>query len=196
MVITGGNDCCQQAVLFGVFTLLLNFFYSTKMANNTILDKRTEIKWLATAIVFLVLYCGFLFFFRSVLMKLENGNGTILKPEPGQIIAMGLLILVYHLSYAGLYAFSGLGKLPAIMAALLAVFINLAFMYGFKLWFDAIAGNIFLLSIQKLPWYAQEKTKFIIANAPLLLYFISVFAFRLIAIGQRLFSSANGRAIA
>ena len=165
------------------------------MANNKLLDKRTEIKWFAIAIIFLVLYCSFLFAFRSVLIKLEDGNETILKPEPPQIIAIALLILLYHLSYVGLYGFSGLGKWPCIIAVLLAVVINLLILYGIKLWFDAITRNTFLFSSQKLPWYAVEKNKFLIANVPLILFFISVLVFRLIAIGQRKFSSVRNQNI-
>lgn len=161
------------------------------MENNKLLNKRTEIKWLAMAIIFLVLYCSFLFCFRSVLIKLEDGNETILKPEQSQIIAIGLLILIYHLSYVGLYAFSGLGRWPGIIAALLAVVINIAILYGFKLWFDAITRNAFLFSTKKLPWYAAEKTKFMISNVPLILFFITVFAFRFISIVQRKFSTSN-----
>ena len=161
------------------------------MTNNKELNKRTEIKWFAFAIIFLVLYCSFLFGFRSILIRLEDGNETILKPELSQIIAIALLILIYHFSYMGLYAFSGLGRWPGIIAALLAVVINLLILYGFKLWFDAITQNAFLFSTQKLPWYATEKTKFMISNIPLILFFITVFAFRLIAIVQRKFSTSK-----
>jgi hypothetical protein len=181
-MIVVNKQCCFLHLLYR------SIIISEAMINNAILDKRTELKWFTIAIIFLTLYCGFLFGFRSVLEQLENGNQTILKPEPGQIIAIGFLILIYHLSYVGLYAFSGLGKMPGMMAALLAVSINLVLLYGFKIWFDAIAGNTFLFSSQKLPWYAEEKIKFIIANGPLLLFFISVFAFRLIAIVQRMSS--------
>ena len=157
--------------------------------NNGILNKRTELKSFAVSVVFLILYCCFLFGFRSVLQQLDNGNETILKPQPAQILAIGFLVLIYHFSYVGLYTFSGLGKIPGLMAALLAIFINLALLYAFKLWYDAITGNPFLFSIQKLPWYAEEKAKFIIANAPLLVFFIYVFVFRLIAILQRMYSA-------
>lgn len=161
------------------------------MMNNNILDKRIEIKWFTVAIIFLMLYCGFLFGFRSVLIKLDGGNETILKPEPGQIVAIALLILIYHFAYVGLYAFSGLGKWPCIISSLFAVIINLVILYGFKLWFDAITGNAFLYSSQILPWYAVERTKFMIANVPLLLFFIYIFVFRLIAIWHRKYSSVR-----
>lgn len=157
-----------------------------------VLKKQTETRWFTAVVIFLFVYCGLLFFFRSVLLKLETGNGSVLKPEPGQILAVGFLILVYHLSYLGLYAFSALGNRQKAMASFLAVVINLTLLYGFKLWFDAISENPFLsLTDRKLPWYAEEKTKFLLSNGPLLLFFIIVFAFRLIAIAQRRFSEAG-----
>src|SRR5690349_17344826 len=127
--ISKGNDGNQVLVFLPAFTLFLNF-NSVEMINNGVLNKRTELKWFSVSIIFLAIYCGFLFGFRSLLHNLENGSETILKPEPGQIIAIGFLILIYHFSYVGLYSFSGLGKLPGAVAALLAIIINLALLYA------------------------------------------------------------------
>src|SRR5213082_360917 len=158
------------------------------MGNKPLLDKRTETTGLIISVVFLLVYCSYLFFFRSALLQLEGSNGSILKPEPGQIVAVGFIVLIYHLSYLGLYAFSAFGKAQQTVSSILALLLNFTLLYAFKIWFDAISSNPFLSNTaQTLPWYAKEQDKFLLVNGPLLFFIIAVFVLRFVAIRKRVF---------
>lgn len=149
-------------------------------------DKRIEAKWFLGTLLFLVLYCTFLLCCRVVLTRLENAHRTILKPEYSQIVIVGLIILLYHFSFIGLYVFSLLGKAFKTCTLVLGLLITGSILYGFSQWYSAIAHNPFIGIGQPiiLPWYAREKTKFLIVNGPLILFFISIFVRRTFMIGK------------
>ena len=145
-------------------------------------NKPKESIWFLYSIVFLIGYCCFLFIFRNILITLESENQTILKPEISQIIVVGLFIVLYYFAFSGLYSFSLAGRWQNISAVILAFIITGSILYGFKKWHDLITNNPFLSFTQpaSLPWYANEKNKFLIANSPLIVFIISIFVFRLL----------------
>ena len=151
-------------------------------------DKRIEMKWFVGSLVFTIVYCSYLFFFLGLLANLEKYPGEILKPEPGQIIAIGLLILIYHFAFAGLFAFSLLGKMQASIGIFFSLLIHAALLYGLKFWYEAVAEGVlvFFGNQKSLPWYAEEKNKFLLAHIPLGCYFIVVFIFRLTGIIKKM----------
>jgi hypothetical protein len=146
------------------------------------LDKRLETRWFAGTIVFLVLYCIFLFLFRAALVKLDTQFGSILKPEVSQILAIALIILLYYFAFLGLYGFSGLGRWQRTVSIFLAMLFTGSLLYGFRQWYTAVVNNPFLSfgPTGVLPWYAREKTKFLLANTPLALFIITIFIMRII----------------
>ncbi len=159
-------------------------------------SKRTETRGFIGAILFILCYAGWLFVLRHLLLRLEGEGSSILKPEPGQIVAVALIALMYYCCYLGLHAFSRFGNPQRLLAASLALLIHLGFLYGFKLWFDAIANNPFLSFNPATAWYANEQVKFWLANGPLLLFFLLVFILRLFALlrpENRAFSSSGIR---
>lgn len=145
-------------------------------------SKPKESTWFLYSLVFLIGYCSFLFIFRNILLSIESEDQTILKPEVNQIIAIGLFMLLYYFAFLGLYSFSFTGKWQNISAIVLSLIIVGSILYGFKKWYDLIADNPFLSFTQSanLPWYANEKNKFLIANSPLILFLISIFIIRLL----------------
>lgn len=139
--------------------------------------EQTKLLW---TVAFLLCYVVFLLFFRSVLIHAEKQEGAILKPGIFQIAIMGLLILVYHFTLLGLQAYSALGRSARLSAMVIALVIMASLLFGFLHWYRIIAGNpfSFLTDAGQLPWYAQEKTKFFLANVPLLIFFLIVFSYR------------------
>ena len=135
-------------------------------------------------LLFLLLYCLVLFLFRILLLNLEKQYGFILKPEVFHIFIIGFLILLYYFFFLGLYVFSTLGSIQKIYAICIALIVVLGLLYGFKQWYSAVANNPFLSinNLQNLPWYAKEEIKFLLVNTPLLLFFITVFVYRLLMI--------------
>jgi hypothetical protein len=143
-------------------------------------DKRKESTWFTASILFLVVYCVFLFLFRAALVNIETENNNVLKPEVGQIIVIGFLILLYHFAFLGIYVFSLLGQWQNRSALMISILITGGLFYGFNKWYHLVVNNPFLSfnNYKTLPWYAQESTKFLIANAPLVLFFATVFVLR------------------
>ena len=151
------------------------------------LNKKIETRLLIASLLFTVLYCVYLFFVRNLLATLEKNPGEILKPEQGQIIAVGLLIIIYHFAFTGLFAFGSLGRLQAFITIFFSVAIHAGLLYGFKLWYDAIVEGvlIFLGNQQSLPWYADEKNKFLLVNVPLIFYFTIIFMYRILRLTKK-----------
>ena len=146
--------------------------------------KWTERKWFFAAIVFLLFYCGFLVVFRSILNGVEEKNSiSIFKPEPAQITGMGLLILLYHFFFLGLYTFSIGGRWQKSTAFVVALLVISSVLFIFLNWYHAVAHPYLRITdTTKLPWYAQERAKFLMANIPLLVFFVLVFILRLLMI--------------
>ena len=147
-------------------------------------DKSRESRWFKASTLFLVIYCSFLFLFRAMLISIEPADTNLLKPEISQIIMVGFLILLYYFAFLGIFVFSLSGSWQTTTALILAVLITSGLFYGFYKWYDLLTNNPFLSfnNYKTLPWYAQEKTKFMIANIPLMLFFATVFAVRFMAI--------------
>jgi hypothetical protein len=150
------------------------------------LNKKTEQKSFLALMLFLVFYCLFLLFFRNLLLNLEKQAGPILKPEGFHIAILSFLILLYYFFFLGIYVFSTLGTMQKVYSSCLAVLIVLGILFGFKQWYTAVSENPFLSigNSQNLPWYAEEHTKYFIANTPILLFFITVFIYRFLMITE------------
>ena len=94
----------------------------------------------------MLLYCGFLFAFRLVLLDVEQERGiSILKPELVQILVMGLLILLYHFCFAGLYFFSMGRPWQKLAAVIIAMIIAGSLLYGFNEWYQAVKNPFFTI---------------------------------------------------
>jgi hypothetical protein len=164
------NDC---TTITKNITLAQTFF---------MLNRHRESRWFLFSVLFLFLYCGFLFFFRHLLLQLETGGTSILKPESSQILFIAFLILLYHFAFLGLLVFSSLGKWQRIVSILLSLLLTGSLLYGFRQWYVLLTNNPFLSfnNTVTLPWYAQEQTKFFLANTPLILFLLTVFTYRVL----------------
>jgi hypothetical protein len=150
-------------------------------------NNRTEARSFILTLAFLVFYCVYLFIFRGLLLGVEKDlRIDIFKPEPVQFFVMGLLILMYHFCFAGLYFFSINSKWQRMAAVAIALLTTGSLMYGFREWYRVTSEPFFFLNtIEKLPWYAEEKSKFLIANIPLILFLLTVFVFRIMMMFQK-----------
>lgn len=150
------------------------------------LQKEVESRWTMSVLIFTIVYCGMLFLFRYLLVQLEINGGSILKPEPAQIIAIGLLIILYHFAFVGLYLFAHFGPWQKIVSLILSIIIISSLLYAMKELYKVIVNNPFLsfTSTGALPWYAQEKVKFLLANSPLIFFFITVFILRFLMLAK------------
>jgi len=148
------------------------------------MQQRAEAKWFVYMVVFLVVYCGFLFAFRAALVNVEAKTQlSLFKPEPAQIAVMAWLILLFHFSFIGLYSFSLGGRWQRMATVIVCLLITGAVLYGFNEWFKATSNPFFqFANTGALPWYAREKPKFLIANLPLVVFIVFVFVFRIFMI--------------
>jgi hypothetical protein len=147
---------------------------------NSLMSKEgSETKWFFAAVIFVLFYCGFLFAFKIKLIAVETKwSVSIIKPENGQIIAIGLLTVLFHFAFCGLYFFSTAGRWQQVAAILSGVLITGGILYGFKLWYNAITNNPFFQPDGRLPWYAGESNKFLLAHSPFILFLVFVCAIR------------------
>jgi len=145
---------------------------------------RTETRWFIVMIIFLIAYGAYLFLIRSILLSVENKYQVdIFKPEPVQVFMMSLLILIFHFGLLGLYFFSLGSQWKKIVGALIGLLLPGSLLYGFNEWYQ-LSANPFLQfnGTQKLPWYAGDKTKFILVNIPIVFYLLIVFILRVLMI--------------
>lgn len=148
------------------------------------LNSRTETRWFFAMMAFLIFYCGFLFAFRGLLLNVEEDKQvSIFKPETVQIFIMGVLIILYHFCFLGLYVFSKGSQWQRIAAVAISLLVTGSLLYGFNEWYGVTSEPFFQFSnTGKLPWYAKEKTKFLISNSPLILFLLIVFILRILMI--------------
>ena len=167
-----------QISQFPNFQIISFYLYSKKMESS-----RTETNWFFAMLAFLIFYGFYLFVFREVLVGVENGNEfRIFKPEPVQIFIMSLLIVLYYFCFLGLYTFSKGSRWQKNVAVITGLLITGSLLYGFHQWYLAAAHPF--IRLENLPWYAKEQTKFLIANIPILIFFIAVFIFRILMMFQ------------
>ena len=133
-----------------------------------------EIRSFIWLIVFVILYCGFLFLFSQLLVASEKNSSFILKPEPGQILLVGLFIIIYYFAFYGLYSFSVISNTSGIISTVLSLLICFSVLYGLYAWYNALINNPFLFNNSSLPWYAKEQNKFFISNTPLILFILLI----------------------
>jgi Na+/proline symporter len=125
-------------------------------------------------IVFVILYCGFLFLFSQLLVASEKASSFILKPEPGQILLVGLFIIIYYFAFYGLFSFSVISNTSRTISIVLSLVICFSVLYGLYAWYNALINNPFLFKNPSLPWYAKEQNKFFISNSPLIMFVLLV----------------------
>lgn len=137
-----------------------------------------ERKWLIAATLFIVFYSVYLVLFRQLLIGVESTSGFIFKPETSQILLAALVTLLFHFALLGLAQFSLMGKWQKGVAITVMLLFFASLLYGFYIWYRGIMANLFLFSSATLPWYAEERTKFLLVNTPLIFFFTLLFAER------------------
>ena len=142
------------------------------------LNAAYERKWLIAVALFIFCYSGFLLIFRQQLTAVEASAGFIFKPETPQILLAALVTLLLHFALLGLSQFSWMGKWQKGLAVAVMFLFFTSLLYGFYIWYRGIMSNPFLFSAASLPWYAEERTKFLLVNTPLIFFFTLLVAER------------------